>query len=94
MVNFKTPRVLTPVLDYVQLVNPERIEITGYRGATRLANGRVLTEHEGIGEARAKEIADMLRGAGADRAQYRISSNPRPALGGPDNRRTTIRVIP
>jgi hypothetical protein len=94
MVNFKTPRMLGPVLEYAQLVNAKRIEITGYRGATRLANGTVLVEREGIGEARANEIASMLRGAGADAAQYVISANSRPDLGGSDNRRTTIRVIP
>src|SRR5205085_7145275 len=86
MVNFKTPRVLAPVLDYAQLVKARRIEIRGYRGATRLANGTILAEHPGIGEARAEEIAKMLRGAGIDSAHYLISADPQPALGGPNHR--------
>jgi hypothetical protein len=94
MVNFKTPRVLAPVLKYAQLVNPKQVEIVGYRGATKLANGTVVSEHEGIARARAEEIANMLRGAGIDKTEYVVRAIERPALGGPDNRRTTIRVIP
>lgn len=94
MVNFKTPRVLAPVLKYAQLVDAKRIEVAGYRGATRLADGTVVREHEGIARARAEEIAGMLRGAGIDKAQYVVKADESPAVGGPDNRRTTIRVIP
>ena len=94
MVNFKTPRVLAPVLKYAQLVNAQRIEIEGYRGATRLANGTILREHEGIGHARAEEIANMLRGAGVDKAQYVVTGDETATVGGPDERHTTIRVVP
>ena len=44
MVNFKTPRVLTPALNYGRLANARRIEIAGYRGATRLSDGTILAE--------------------------------------------------
>jgi hypothetical protein len=94
MVNFKTPRVLTPALKYAQLVKAKRIEIVGYRGETRLSDGTVLVEHEGIARARADEIASMLRGAGIDRAQYVINAEERPAPGGPEERRTVITVVP
>ena len=94
MVNFKTPRVLAPVLDYAKLVKARRIEISGYRGATRLADGTILAERPGIAQARAEEIARMLRGAGLDAAQYGVTANAAPALGGPTNRRSVIRIIP
>jgi hypothetical protein len=94
MVNFKTPRVLEPVLRYAQLVKATRIEVRGYRGATRLANGSVLAEHAGIAQARADEIAGMLRGAGVDRARYTVTADDRAALGGAENRRVTVRIIP
>jgi hypothetical protein len=94
MVNFMTPRVLTPALKYAQLVKAKRIEIVGYRGETRLSDGTVLVEHEGIARARADEIASMLRGAGIDRAQYVINAEERPAPGGPEERRTVITVVP
>jgi hypothetical protein len=94
MVGFKTPQFLNPVLLYAQQTGAKRIEITGYRGATRLADGTTLTEHEGIAHARAQEIAAMLKGAGIDAAEYKVSADERPARGGPDTRRVEIRVVP
>jgi hypothetical protein len=94
MVNFKTPRVLTPALKYARLVNARRIEIVGYRGETRLSDGTALAEHEGIARARAEEVASMLRGAGLDQAQYVVTADEHPAPGGPEERRTVIRVLP
>jgi hypothetical protein len=94
MVNFKTPRVLTPALKYARLVDARRIEIVGYRGETRLSDGTVMAEHEGIAHARAEEIASMLRGAGLDQAQYVVNADERPATGGPEKRRTVITVVP
>lgn len=94
MVNFKTPRVLTPALDYARLIKARRIEIVGYRGQTTLSDGTALTEHDGIARARAEEIASMLRGAGLDQAQYVINADEHPAVGGPEERRTVITVMP
>jgi hypothetical protein len=94
MVNFKTPRVLTPALAYGRLSRARLIEITGYRGATRLSDGTTLVEHEGIARARADEIAGMLRGAGLNQAEYAVTADEHPAVGGPDERRTVIKVIP
>ncbi|MXO58438.1 hypothetical protein GRI89_02605 [Altererythrobacter salegens] len=94
MVGFKTPRFLNPVLLYAQQTNARRVEIRGYRGATKLADGTLLAEHEGIARARAEEIAAMLLGAGIDQATYVVSADESPALGGPDNRRVEIRIVP
>ena len=94
MVNFKTPRVLTPPLNYGRMTKATRIEITGYRGATKLSDGTTLAEHDGIAHARAEEIASMLKGAGLDKAQYVVTADEHPALGGPDERRTVIRIVP
>jgi hypothetical protein len=94
MVNFKTPQALVPVLEYARAIGATRIEIAGYRGATRLSDGRVLVEREGIASARAEEIAQMLRGAGLDRAEYAVSASESPAEGSPDLRRVVITVMP
>jgi hypothetical protein len=94
MVNFKTPRSLTPVLRFVRDTNASRIEITGYRGAMKLADGTVISEKDGIALKRAQEIAHMLRGAGLDQAEYVVKGNERRVVGGPENRRTVIRVVP
>ena len=94
MVGFKTPRVLNPVLLYAQQTKARRIEIKGFRGATKLADGTILKEHEGIAQSRAEEIAAMLKGAGIDQAEFVVSADESPALGGPDNRRVEIKVVP
>ena len=94
MVNFKTPQVLEPVLVYARAIGASRIEVAGYRGATRLSDGSLLVEHEGIAKARAREIVDMLRGAGVDKAEYAVTASETPAVGGPDRRRVVITVMP
>jgi hypothetical protein len=94
MVNFKTPQALEPMLAYARAIGASRIEITGYRGATRMSDGSVLVEHEGIATARAGEIVEMLRGAGLDKPQYAVTASERPAVGGPDLRRVVITVVP
>ena len=94
MVSFNTPRAMTPALQYARLAEARRIEITGYRGATRLADGTILEEREGIARARAEEIAKMLRGAGLDTVEYVIRGDSAASEGGPDERRVEITVIP
>ena len=56
--------VLTRILDYAQTSGARRIAITGYRGATLLSDGSVLTEGEDLAEKRAREIARLLARAG------------------------------
>ena len=90
--------VLTQITDYVRDISATRIRIVGYRGATLLSNGRVLTEAPGIADARAKEVADLLKEAGLTNVAIEVSarSEPEPAKGVEDwrSRRTTVRVEP
>lgn len=94
MVNFQTPRVMTPALEYAQLSKATRIEVRGFRGATRLSDGTLLTEHAGIARERADEIARMFRGAGLEQVEFTVSASDMPAEGGPDNRKVEITVRP
>lgn len=94
MVGFRTPYALTPALDYGQATKAARIEVTGYRGATRLSNGSLLVEHEGIARERASEVARMLQGAGLDDAHFTIVASETPRKGGPERRRVEIKIIP
>jgi len=94
MVGFRTPDALTPALSFAQIIKPSRIEVTGYRGATRLSDGALLVEHEGIARERADEIARMLRGAGLDDVSFEIIAHERPTQGGPELRRVEIKIIP
>ena len=90
--------VLTQIVDYVRTISATRIRIVGYRGATRLSNGRVMTEAMGIADARAKEVGELLRGAGLTGVAMDVSAarEPEPARGVEDwrSRRTTVRVEP
>lgn len=94
MVNFSTPRVMTPALEYAKLAGARRIEVRGFRGATRLADGSLLEEREGIARERAEEIARMFRGAGLDEVEYAIIADDEVMEGGPSQRRVEIRVVP
>ena len=94
MVGFRTPRVMTPALNYAQLSHAGTIEVKGYRGATRLSDGTLLKEHKGIAHERAEEIANMFRGAGLEKVKFIVTANEKAAEGGPENRRVEIRVDP
>ena len=94
VVGFRTPRVLTPALDYAQLSHAGTIEVKGFRGATRLSDGTLLVEHKGIAHERAEEIAEMFRGAGLEKVKFVVSADEDAAEGSPDNRRVEIRIVP
>jgi hypothetical protein len=94
MVGFRTPYALTPALDYGQTTKASRVEVTGYRGATRLSDGSLLVEHDGIARERADEVVRMLRGAGLDAAQFKVTASESPKEGGPEQRRVEIKIIP
>ena len=68
------------------------------RGATRLSNGRVLIERQGIAKARAEEIAELFVGAGIARSAIELSwhDDPEDPDGADDwrSRRVTVRVEP
>jgi signal recognition particle subunit SEC65 len=90
--------LLGQIETHARAIKATRIRITGYRGATKLSNGRTLVEREGIAEARAKEVASLLKEAGLTTLTIDVSSrtNPEAATGTDDwrSRRTTVVVEP
>lgn len=72
MVNFKHPFVLTPLLDLARAMPASRVEITGYRGAALLSDGTVLEERADIAQARARQVEELLRGAGLTKPRYEV----------------------
>ena len=90
--------VLGQILNQARASKATRVRITGYRGATRLSDGRVMAERPDIGARRAREIADLLREAGLTGVAFEVSSQGEPeAADGIDDwrsRRTTVRVEP
>lgn len=93
-VGFKTPRFLTPILDFARQSEAKRIEITGYRNVVSLSDGTQLAEREGIAKRRAEQIAQLLRGAGLTAATYDVKWQDTAEAGGPDKRRVVVTVRP
>ena len=89
---------LGQIENHARAIKATRIRITGYRGATKLSNGKTLIEREGIAEARAEEIASLLKEAGLITLSIDVSSPPNPeAATGIDDwrsRRTVVVVEP
>jgi hypothetical protein len=93
-VGFKTPRFLTPILEFAQESKAARIEITGYRGAVRLTDGTTLTEGEALARRRAEQVGQLLQGAGLTDATYDVKWKQEAELGGPQTRRVEVTVRP
>jgi len=89
---------LTEIFDYAKKIPAARLKVAAGRGASKLSNGRVLTERAGIAKARAEEIAELFAGAGISRSAIELTwrENPEPADGIDDwrSRRVTVRVEP
>jgi outer membrane protein OmpA-like peptidoglycan-associated protein len=87
---------LTELAQLVADAGGARVEVTGYRGATRLSNGELLTEREGMGGTRARKVADTLAGLGVPAARIAVNAPPQatPADGvnDPWNRRVEVRI--
>jgi hypothetical protein len=89
---------LTEIFAYAQKIPGARLRVEAGRGATRLSNGRVLTERAGIAKARADELVELFAGAGLSRSRIQSTwrDDPEPADGVDDwrSRRVTVRVEP
>jgi outer membrane protein OmpA-like peptidoglycan-associated protein len=77
---------------------PARVEVTGYRGASRLSDGTVLVERTEMAKQRAQKITGILEGLGVAAAQIEITWVDAPQAGtGQDdwrNRRIELSVQP
>ena len=73
-----------------------RVELTGYRGATRLSSGELLTERDGMGGARARKVADTLRGLGVSSSRISVNAPAEAAsadgVNDPWSRRVDVRI--
>jgi hypothetical protein len=87
---------LTELAQLVADAGGARVEVTGYRGASRLSNGELLSEREGMGGTRARKVADTLTGLGVPAARIAVNAPPQatPADGvnDPWNRRAEVRI--
>jgi hypothetical protein len=87
---------LTNIAKHVADIRPSRVEVTGFRAATRLSDGPVLVEREAIGNVRARKVADTLAGLGVPASLLKVTApaeaQSADGISDPWNRRVQIRV--
>jgi len=87
---------LTDLAKHVAQFKESRVEVTGFRAATRLTNGQVMTERVGMGSIRARKAADTLAGLGVPARVITVNApsqaQPADGVNDPWNRRVEIRV--
>ncbi|MET0291405.1 MAG: hypothetical protein ABW136_03505 [Steroidobacteraceae bacterium] len=93
-VGFKTPRFLTPILEFARGTEARRIEIIGYRNVVALSDGTSLAESDALAKRRAEQIAQLLRGAGLTEATYDVKWQDAAEPGGAEKRRVVVIVKP
>lgn len=91
-------RVVSQAANYAIAAKAKAVEVTGHRAASRLSNGRIVTEREDIAKRRAESVAELLRGLGVDPGSIVLRIVPEAAppdgITDPERRLTTIRVTP
>jgi outer membrane protein OmpA-like peptidoglycan-associated protein len=87
---------LTDIAKRVADTKAGRVEVTGFRAATRLSNGQTMTERERLGSIRARKVADTLAGlgvpAGIITATAPDQAQSADGVNDPWNRRVEIRI--
>jgi hypothetical protein len=83
-----------PIIAYARLINARKITITGFRSATKLTGGGRLVEQAGIGERRAKQIAELFQGGGLTEPAYEVKWTAKAVVGNPAPRIVRIVVAP
>ncbi len=87
---------LTNLATHIKETKASRVEVTGYRAATRLTGGETLTERAQLGAVRARKVADTLVGLGVSKEVLMVGgpeqAEPADGVNDPWNRRVTVRV--
>jgi outer membrane protein OmpA-like peptidoglycan-associated protein len=91
-------RIIGEAIRYAQAAKAKRVVVTGYRGVSRLSDGRELVEMPVIPERRAQMVAYAFREAGiaASVLEVRWQAEPEPGNGidDPLRRRVVIAITP
>ncbi len=67
-----TTNAIQSAVQYFQQSKASAIEVTGYRGSSKLSIGTVMVEQEGIAAARASKVHDILVGLGVPQAAVKV----------------------
>ncbi|MFL6549367.1 MAG: hypothetical protein ACJ8OJ_11780 [Povalibacter sp.] len=72
MVMFRHAQLLQQILEFARQSGAKQLSITGYRAASLLSNGQHMVEKEKIGQRRAEQIEELLKGAGLTDVSYEL----------------------
>lgn len=72
MVMFRHAQPLQQILAFARQSKAKQLTITGYRAASVLSNGERMIEQESMGQRRAEQIAELLKGAGLEDVEYEL----------------------
>jgi outer membrane protein OmpA-like peptidoglycan-associated protein len=67
-----TTNAIQSLVQQFQQSKASAIEVTAYRGSSKLSNGNVMVEQEGIAAARASKVHDILIGLGVPQALVKV----------------------
>jgi hypothetical protein len=67
---------LTNLAKHVADTKASPVDVTGFRAATRLSNGQLMSERDAIGSIRARKVADTLAGLGVPAGAIAVSASP------------------
>lgn len=68
---FRHAGALQQIRSFAQTHQVTHVDVTAYRAASLLSNGKTLTERDDIGRRRAEQLVDLLRDSGVT-ASYRV----------------------
>jgi outer membrane protein OmpA-like peptidoglycan-associated protein len=92
----RNTRELTDIAEYARVSKAKGVEVTGYRAATLLSDGKLLIEGANVSRLRAERVAEVLKGLGTPASEVRWISESAAANGTTDyqNRRVVVRIVP
>lgn len=94
LVDSRHSRWLRNIATYARQIDAGTVSINGFRSATELTEGGHLAEQEGIGERRAKQLAELLQGGGLTGPEYEVSWIEEAVPGNPAARMVRVVVSP
>ncbi len=72
LVMFRHAQPLQQILEFVRQSGAKELSITGYRAASLLSNGQRMLEQDTMGQRRAEQIEELLKGAGLTDIHYEL----------------------
>jgi hypothetical protein len=89
--------LLNTIVDYAVAIDASSVEIVARQGDVLLSDGSVLAEREGLAQARAEELAGLLKAGGLEAETWSVSWSEESAPDGVEDwraRRADVRIAP